>query len=243
MGNVAGSGGYYVSIPGDTIFAEETTITASIGVVGGKFVWKDLMEDKLGITTTEFDRGQHAGLMSMNRGWTESERAWMVEYMNSVYEQFKDRIRHSRGDRIVGDLEDMAGGRVYTGRQALERGLVDRIGGLSDAIDVAAEKADLEEYEIYLLPKPKTFADFLALLTEQETEDEWEISLDPIRALSASEGLATRFPSDPLLRAALPLLHGLAPERVRSIARNLAQLGILNREHVGCFMPFDLTIR
>jgi len=238
MGNVAGSGGYYVSIPGDTVFAEETTITASIGVVGGKFVWQGLMEDKLGITTTEFDRGKHAGLMSMNRKWTEGEREWMIEYMNSVYDQFKNRIKQSRGDRIVGELEDMAGGRVYTGQQALERGLVDKIGGLSDAIKLAAKRAGLDDYEVYLLPEPKDFGDFLAMLMDEEVEDEWEISVGPRLTSDPLLGGA-----NPLLRAAGPLLDSLAPERLRNIARNLQHLVILNREHVGCFMPFDLTIR
>lgn len=231
MGNVAGSGGYYVSIPGDTIFAEEGTITASIGVVGGKFIWNDLMVNKLGITTTEFDRGKHAGLMSMNRRWNEGEREWMVQYMNSVYEQFKDRVRESRGDRIKGDLEDMAGGRVYTGKQALERGLVDRIGGLSEAIAYAADKVSLDEYEIYVLPEPKDFFDILAVLMDQETEDEWEISQMP------------PLTSDPLLRAAVPLLHGLAPEHLNNFARALQNLTTLQEEHVGCFMPLGLTIR
>ena len=231
MGNVAGSGGYYVAIPGDMIFAEATTLTASIGVVGGKFVWSGLMEDKLGITTTEFDRGQHAGLSSMNRRWSEDEREWMTTYLNSVYEQFKGRIVSSRGDRIKGNLEDMAGGRVYTGKQALELGLVDRIGGLSDAIEYATDKAGLDEYEVYVLPEARDFTDILALLMNEETEDEWEISLTP-RAFS-----------NPLLRAAFPLLKDLAPHKLRSIAQALRNLTTLNHEHVGCFMPFDLTIR
>jgi protease-4 len=232
MGGVAGSGGYYVSIPGDTIFAEETTITGSIGVVGGKFVWKDLMEAKLGITTTEFDRGKHAGLMSMNRPWDDDERAWMTNYMNAVYGQFKDRVRESRGERIKGDLEQLAGGRVYTGRQALELGLIDQLGGLSDAIEFAAKKADLAEYEIYLLPERKEFFEkMLEALLDQETEDEWEVRL--------SRPLA----GDPLTEAALPLLRGLAPEKLRRIVNGLRNAVMLHREHVGCFMPFDLEIR
>jgi protease-4 len=231
MGNVAGSGGYYVSIPGDTIFAEETTITASIGVFGGKFVWNNLMESKLGITTTEFDRGKHAGLWSMNRHWNEEERAWVTEYMNSAYEQFKGRIMHSRGDRLKGDLEDMAGGRVYTGKQALERGLVDQIGGLSDAIEYTAKKVGLDDYEIYVLPEPMDFADILAMLMEEDVEDDWEISL------------RSRMTTDPLLRAAGPLLENLAPQHLGNIGRALEKIVIINREHVGCFMPFDLTIR
>src|SRR5262249_56815180 len=129
---------YYVAIPGDTIFAEESTITGSIGVVGGKMVWHGLMADKLGITTTEFSRGKRAGLMSSNRKWTEDERKWMTDYMNNTYEQFKGRIKSSRGDRIKGDLESLAGGRVYTGKQALEKGLIDKIGSLNDAIKFAA---------------------------------------------------------------------------------------------------------
>ena len=231
MGNVAGSGGYYVAIPGDQIFAEETTITASIGVVGGKFVWKDLMESKLGITTTEFDRGRHAGLMSMNRRWSDSERAWMTRYMNDVYEQFKSRVRESRGERLKGDLEDMAGGRVYTGRQALERGLVDRIGGLADAIEYARKKAGLEDYEIYILPEPMSFQDIVAMLMDQDVEDEWEIALP-----GGVRGVR-------LLRAALPLLEALPPAQLRNLARNLLHLAIINQEHVGCMMPFDVTIR
>jgi protease-4 len=231
MGGVAGSGGYYVSIPGDTIFADETTITASIGVVGGKFVWNDLMEGKLGITTTEFDRGRHAGLMSMNRPWSEGEREWMMTYLTSVYDQFKDRIMSSRGDRLKGDLEDMAGGRVYTGRQALELGLVDRIGGLSDAMEFAGKKVGLEEYEVYVLPKPKDFMDILAMLMDEEHKDEWEISLTAPATF------------DPLLRAAKPLLHGLAPQQLRKIGQAFQNLATLNDEHVGCLMPFDLTIR
>ena len=232
MGGVAGSGGYYVAIPGDTIFAEETTITGSIGVVSGKFVWKGLMEEKLGITTTEFDRGKHAGLGSMNRPWNDDERAWMTEYMNSVYEQFKDRVTESRGDRIKGNLEQLAGGRVYTGKQALDLGLIDKLGGLSDAVKFAAKKVDLAEYEIYMLPERKEFIEkMLEALLDQETKDEWEVRL--------SRPLA----GDPLTKAALPLLRGLAPEKLRQIVNGLRNAVMLHREHVGCFMPFDLEIR
>jgi protease-4 len=234
MGGVAGSGGYYVSIPGDVIFAEEGTITGSIGVVGGKLVWKGLMEDKLGITHTEFSRGARAGLMSPNRLWSDQERAWVQGYMDSVYTQFKGRVKQSRGDRIKGDLEQLAGGRVYTGKQALEKGLVDRIGGLTNAIDLAAEKVGLKEYELYVLPKPLDLVEILKKLFGEETKDEWEI------AARESGGISLRGPaaSDPLLQAVLPLLQQLAPQQAREIAQHLRSVMVLNREHVGCFMPF-----
>ena len=231
QGNVAGSGGYYVSIPGDVIFAEESTITASIGVVGGKFVWNDLMTDKLGITTTEIKRGKHADLMTMNRAWTDDERAVMAKYMNDTYEQFKGRIMTSRGDRLKKNLEDMAGGRVFTGKQALELGLVDRIGGVSDAIKYAAEKAGLKDYEVYVYPEAEDFADILAKLLKEETEDEWEISMD--------SPLVTH----PLLRRVLPLLGEIAPDKVRGVISAFQNIQMLQKEHVGCFMPFELRIR
>jgi protease-4 len=235
MGGVAGSGGYYVSLPGDTIFADPATITASIGVVGGKLIWKGLMESKLGITTTEFGRGKHAGLMSMNRRWDDGERAWMTEYMNSVYEQFKGRVTKSRGERLKKDLEEMAGGRVYTGAQAIDLGLVDKLGGLSDALDLAAAKANLgRDYRVQILPKPsglEAFLGLLAKLTGQDQKDEFEVA--------AAAGMR----ADPLYRAALALVGDLAPAQVKELFRGLRNLLILQREKVGCFMPLVPEIR
>ncbi len=251
MGGVAGSGGYYVSIPGDVIFAEEGTITASIGVVGGKMVLKGLFEDKLGITSTEFNRGAHSHMFSTNRMWTEAEQAEILDWMNDVYKQFKGRILTSRGDRIKGDLDSMAGGRVYTGRQALERGLIDRIGGLRDAIKLAAEKANLSDYEVYTFPEPKGFEAALAELMGQETEDSFELTTGtttgttagapgstPRSALAARlAALLARTPTTPLAGALQPWLRELAPQRLRSVADDLRNLLILDREHVGCLMP------
>ncbi|MFO0837049.1 MAG: signal peptide peptidase SppA [Phycisphaerae bacterium] len=232
MGNVAGSGGYYVSIPGDTIFADETTITGSIGVVGGKLVWNKLMTEFLGITSTEFTRGKRAAIMSSNRMWDDAERAWMSGYMNSVYEQFKGRVKASRGDRIKGDLEQLAGGRVYTGKQALERGLIDKIGTLDDAMKSAAGKANLSgDYEVYVLPKPPELADAFKKLMGEAEEDEWEIGVAPLAN------------ANPLIRAALPLLRELAPEKISGAVEGLRNLLIIDRERVGCFMPTGIGIR
>jgi protease-4 len=249
MGGVAGSGGYYVAIPGDTIFAEETTITGSIGVVFGKLVLRGLLEDKLGITSTAFRRGSHAGLFSSMRTWTPEERAFVEHWMNDIYEQFKGRVRASRGDRLKGDLEQLAGGRVYTGRQALERGLVDQIGGLSDAIAFASQKAGLDKYEIYPLPKPDDFATFLAKLTGQDTPDEYEISLPrsgagafawPAAALPGASGVAD---AALLQRRLAPLLGELPPAQLGALLRHLRNALLIQREHVGMFMPLELDLR
>lgn len=231
MGRVAGSGGYYVAIPGDTIFAEETTITGSIGVVGGKLVWKGLMGEKLGMTVTEINRGKNAALFSPNREWSDAERAWVQKWMEGIYEQFKGRVKTSRGERIKGDLEQLAGGRVYTGRQAVEKGLVDKLGGLSDAIEFAARKVGLSKYEVRVLPKKKDFMDLLKMLAGEETEDEYEVRMKS--ALLA----------DPSLRAALPLLGEAGPRELRELLRGLENLMILHRDRVACFVPFELRVR
>jgi protease IV len=235
MGGVAGSGGYYVSLPADTIFAEASTITGSIGVVGGKIVLKGLLEGKLGLTTTQFLRGAHAGLMSSDRKWTDDERAWMTKYMNDVYEQFKGRVMTSRGDKLKKNLDDIAGGRVYTGQQALGLGLVDQLGGLSDALDFAAKKTGLgKDYKVYILPKPSGFAEFVAMLqkmTGEDKRDEFQIAM------------GARLTSDPILRSALPLLRELAPAQLAEALRALRDLVILQRERVGCFMPAVPQIR
>jgi protease-4 len=231
MGSVAGSGGYYVAIPGDTIFAEETTLTGSIGVVGGKMNWKGLWEGKLGITTTEYTRGKNADLMASMRNWTDEERAKIMSYLDAVYDQFKGRITASRGPRIKGNLDDLAGGRVYTGKQALERGLVDKLGGLQDAIRFAADKAGMKDYRVMTLPKEKDFAEILKTILGKPSEDEYEVST------------AMQYAGDPLLGPVLPLLEQLAPERAASLKRFLQQLAILQRERVSCFMPLELRIR
>jgi protease-4 len=231
MGNVAGSGGYYVAVPGDTIFAEATTITGSIGVLGGKIIWKGLMEDKLGITSTEFTRGQRAGMLSPNRTFNEDERARMRQYLDETYAQFKGRVVASRGDRLKGDIEELAGGRVYTGTQALELGLVDQLGGLGEAIAYAAERASLAEYEVYFFPKEKDFAAILRSLMGQETEDEFEVTTSAVLR------------HDPLIRTLWPVAQELLGERAGAVLRDLANLQIIERERVGAFMPFSGIVR
>ncbi|MCP5534699.1 MAG: signal peptide peptidase SppA [Akkermansiaceae bacterium] len=155
MGSVAASGGYYVSAGAEKIFAEEGTITGSIGVVGMKFVLGGAME-KLGITVHSRQRGKNAGIMSTHRGYTPAEAELIRKSMLDVYGTFKKRITDGRGNRIKGDLEKLAGGRVYSGRDALAIGLVDEIGGLNEAIAHAASLAKLAEYETHLSPEPKS---------------------------------------------------------------------------------------
>lgn len=171
MGGVAASGGYYISSGADRIFAEEGTVTGSIGVVGMKLVLGGAME-KLGVTTHATQRGKNAGAQSMFRPFSPEESQLVRDSMLQVYGTFKKRIEAGRGDRLKGELEGMAGGRVFTGTRALELGLVDELGGLGEAIAHAAEKAGVDADAIKLVPEPKSALEGLFAPPEKPTGDE-----------------------------------------------------------------------
>ena len=171
MGGVAASGGYYVASGANRIFAEEGTITGSIGVVGMKFVVGEAFE-KLGITTHTIQRGKNAGANSMTRSFSEEETKLVRDSMLEVYGTFKKRVTDGRGKALKGDLEPLAGGRVYSGSQALEIGLVDEIGGLQEAIAHACASAKLDNPEVKLLPEPKSGLEGLFAKPDKGDDDE-----------------------------------------------------------------------
>lgn len=172
MGGVAASGGYYISSGAERIFAEGGTITGSIGVVGMKFVIGEAME-KIGITTHSIQRGKNAGAMSMTRGFSEDEAKLVRDSMVSVYDTFKKRITDGRGKVLKGDLESLAGGRVYSGKDALAHGLVDEIGGLQEALAWVSDKAEITNPDVKLLPEPKS--QFEGLFSPKDDKDDDEI--------------------------------------------------------------------
>src|SRR5688572_30707871 len=160
IGGMAASGGYYLASAGDTIYADPAGIVGSIGVVGGKFVLKDLF-DKLGLTTEPFVRGKNADLFSSNVPWNERQRRMLTNWMKQTYDQFTARVMETRGDRIK-DIDKVARGRIFLAADAKALGMVDEIGGIQDAIAHAAEDADLAagEFDVRVLPPARTLADF-----------------------------------------------------------------------------------
>jgi len=141
MGDVAASGGYFVATPGQKILAQPGTITGSIGVLAGKLVNAGLYE-KLLWHREVVSRGEHAELFASSRPFTEQERRGLFEQISRTYDVFLDRVMTSRG--MTREAVDAVGsGRVWTGRQAKEHGLVDELGGLDLAIQRAREKAGL----------------------------------------------------------------------------------------------------
>ncbi len=141
MGNVAGSGGYWIAMAATKIVARPTTITGSIGVVWGKFVTAGAYA-KVGIRFDGVDRGEHAGIWASDRDFTDAEWECLQSFLDGVYDAFLDRVAADRGlDRVK--VEEVAKGRVWTGRDAIERGLVDALGGFPEALALAKEQAGL----------------------------------------------------------------------------------------------------
>jgi protease IV len=214
MGDVAASGGYYIAMGADKIIAAPSTITGSIGVVGGKMALKGLY-DKVGITTETIERGKNSGLFSSSGKFTDSQREVIKKMMEDTYEQFTDKA--SKGRKMpVDKLRDLAGGRVYTGRQAKENGLVDDLGTLHDAVVEAKKLAGLEadaDVRIEVLPEPTNF--FESLFGDLEAEKDTRIR-NGIEAVS--------------------------PE-LMNIARQAARLRKVFDRPAAFVMPFDLKIR
>ncbi len=141
MGPVAASGGYWVSTPGRHVFAQPSTVTGSIGVILGKIVTHDLL-DRLFIGRTTVKRGEHTDIYDSESRFSKAERAILWDSITRIYDLFLDRVSESRG-MTREQVDELGGGRVWTGRQALENGLVDEIGGLQAAIAKARQLAGL----------------------------------------------------------------------------------------------------
>ena len=141
MGSTAASGGYFVSLACDKVFADPATLTGSIGVFGGKLVFKDLLE-KLNITVSSLKMGKNAGLFSMTQDFTAEQQKFFNASLDRVYQDFTNKVAARRGFSAK-QIDALARGRVFTGDQAQRNGLIDATGGLSDALTDAAETAGL----------------------------------------------------------------------------------------------------
>ena len=155
MGDIAASGGYYVAAPGAEILALPETITGSIGVFTGKFDLSGLY-GMVGVGKTVFLRGKRAALLSEAVPWTPDDEAVVGEAVNALYDLFLERVAAGRPKLRKDQVAPMAGGRVWTGAQALACGLVDRPAGLLTAIDLAVSRAGLgdDDYRLQVYPEP-----------------------------------------------------------------------------------------
>jgi protease-4 len=169
MGDVAASGGYYIAAPATTIFAEPNTITGSIGVFGMIPYLGKMFESKLGMTFDRASTNAHS-IMSLNRRLTSEEMKFIQEEIDSVYAQFLGRVAEGR-KMTKEQVNVVARGRVWTGIDAQKIGLVDKLGGLKDAIEYAAKRSDIKDKRVLYYPLRKEDK-FMELLEEFEDDEE-----------------------------------------------------------------------
>ena len=215
MGDVAASGGYYISMGAERIFAEPGTLTGSIGVVGGKLAVEGLY-NKIGITTSVISRGKNSGTFSPMTGFTESEKAAVTKLLHAVYKQFTEKAAEGRKMKYD-QLEKLARGRVYTGEMALKIGLVDELGTLEEAIDYARKLGKIpegEKFEKLILPRPTS--PFEQLFGTADTQSRQSSQLSN-------------------------MLNLLSPELAQQL-KKFDLINLLSREKTLTIMPFDLRV-
>lgn len=191
MSDAAASGGYWIAIAGSKIVAQPTTITGSIGAFGGKFVLSGLFE-KLGIKFGEMSTSENAGMWSMAHSFTPTQWLKLNAQMDHIYKAFTTRVALDR-TLTPEQVEKVARGRVWTGEQALALGLVDQLGGLSLALDLARKEAGLSpDAGIHIYPHPKTLLEGLRTLFSPDEEEDTVIEagilgplLNPFKKVAA----------------------------------------------------------
>ena len=194
MGDVAGSGGYYVAAPADKIVAEPATLTGSIGVLAGKLVVADLMR-KVGLSTDAVQFGGNAAMFSSTSDFSPAAHARLQAFLDATYQGFKDRVatgRHMTADAV----EAVAQGRIWSGEEAKKRGLVDALGGYEVALRLAREVAKMPAgapVELTAFPREEGLAAFLYnRLTGRAREDN-DVGVTALgRAIEAAQPIFER---------------------------------------------------
>lgn len=224
VGAMAASGGYYIASACDEILIEPRSIVGSIGVVAGKMNLKGLY-DKVGVGVHTRSRGPNASLLSSVDNFTDEERAKLTASMQLVYDLFRDRVATGRGTRLK-DLDAVDEGMLFTGTQAVKSGMADQLGSVEDAIELIAQKAELDQdaYTVMELPHPVSLATYL----------EGMLSGGGLPlGLSAPEHSAT-------LLAAKELV---GPQAWQQITRALHGISLLRDEQVLLLMPQPIIVK
>jgi protease-4 len=215
MSDLAASGGYYIALGGDAIVAQPGTLTGSIGVYTGKFVMTGSL-DKLGANIESTSDGRLAEIYSPDRRFTAEERAKVQESMQLVYDQFIERTaaaRHMPPEKV----DEVAQGRVWTGEQARQIGLVDELGGLYKAVDLAKQRARIaadEEVQFVVYPRRRSFYEVLA--------EEIQSPVGRLRTAHAADAL----------------LQILGPRERKALAAVLAPSRLFRTGQVLAHMPY-----
>ncbi|MBQ7350857.1 MAG: signal peptide peptidase SppA [Bacteroides sp.] len=203
MGDYAASGGYYISCAADYIVADPTTLTGSIGIFGMIPNFENLMTDKLGLHFDVVKTNSHADMGSLSRPFNASEKEIMQNYINNGYKLFVKRCADGRGMSVEA-IEKIAEGRVWTGEAAKELGLVDELGGLDKALEIAAQKANVEAYSVINYPGKSSIFDSILENGKKdyingqlaETFGEYYHFMKSIQNLKEADRIQARLPFD-----------------------------------------------
>lgn len=203
MGGLAASGGYYISCGANKIIAEPTTLTGSIGIFGMIPDASELLTKKIGVKFDVVKTNAMSDFGAMGRPFNETESKMMQAYINKGYELFTSRVAQGRGMK-QDDVKKIAEGRVWTGEQGLEIGLVDQLGTLDDAIAEAAKAAKIEKYSTGRYPEPEPW--YSSLLNKTKTGyldgqmrqmlGEYYTAFSLIRTISQKDPIQARLPYD-----------------------------------------------
>ncbi|MGQ8338063.1 signal peptide peptidase SppA [Sunxiuqinia sp. A32] len=201
MGDVAASGGYYIAAAADTIIADRTTITGSIGIFGVIPNAGELLNDKLGITYDVVNTNEHSDILSLNRPMNDFEKSLLQNFIERGYDTFVGRVVEGRNLTKDG-FENIGEGRVWSAENAMENGLVDLYGGVDDAIKLAAQMAGISEYRTIKLPEIKDpFQEFIKELSgtarmwilEKELGSDYRI-YEQLKNIKDTRGVLARMP-------------------------------------------------
>ncbi len=203
FGDVAASGGYYISCSADSIFASPTTITGSIGVFGIIPNMQGFFKNKLGVTFDGVKTGPYADMGAIYRPVTEKEKVFIQNSVDGIYNSFKERVAEGRNSTVE-FVDSIGQGRVWSGTKAIKIGLVDKFGGLQDAIESAARMANLKDYRLKEYPEVKNIFDRLfgsgdntmktQTLKSELGEDNFKIYKELIRIKKMTNSIQTRLP-------------------------------------------------
>ena len=166
MGDVAASGGYYISCNANKIFASNNTITGSIGVFGLFFKMEDLLKNKLKLHFDEINTNDFSNFGNLSRLFNTKEKEMLGNLIDQTYDTFLKRVSDGR-NKNKKEINDISQGRIWSGKEAKKIGLVDKIGGLNDAIKYAAKVVNLNNYQVVEYPKKKDF--FQIIMDEFQT--------------------------------------------------------------------------
>ncbi len=203
FGDVAASGGYYISCAADSIFASPTTITGSIGVFGIIPNMEGFFKNKLGVTFDGVKTAPYADLGAIYRPMSETEKQFVQQSIDEIYLGFKQRVADGR-KKPVEFIDSIGQGRVWSGSKAIENGLIDKFGGLQDAVECAARMAKLSDYRLREYPEVQNVFDRLfgrstdnakdKLLKEELGEEQYKIYKEMRRIKEMTNSAQARIP-------------------------------------------------